>query len=164
MIDGGLGGLLRDHLPHIHWQRVESGTSRGIPDMNYCVDGAEGWIELKWTLGWTVDLRPEQVAWLMRRSRSGGRVHILVRQRCRKMRRDSMWLLDGGHADMAQEQGLPKHFCGHPHVIRAWHSGPRNWNWGELESYLRCSGALVGATCDQVSVQKIPVSTVSPIV
>jgi hypothetical protein len=29
------------------WERVENGVSVGMPDVNYCVNGFEGWIELK---------------------------------------------------------------------------------------------------------------------
>ena len=29
------------------WERIENGVSVGMPDVNYCVNGFEGWIELK---------------------------------------------------------------------------------------------------------------------
>jgi len=39
---------IRDHLPEVHWVRIESGmTGAGIPDVNGCWKGREAWIELK---------------------------------------------------------------------------------------------------------------------
>lgn len=29
------------------WERVENAVGVGIPDVNFCVNGAEGWVELK---------------------------------------------------------------------------------------------------------------------
>lgn len=29
------------------WDRVENGVSAGMPDVNYCINGREGWLELK---------------------------------------------------------------------------------------------------------------------
>lgn len=30
------------------WDRVENGVCVGMPDVNFCIEGCEGWIELKW--------------------------------------------------------------------------------------------------------------------
>lgn len=81
---------LRDELTvsykSIDLQRVESGsTSEGIPDVNYCLQGVEGWIELKvakltkrppYII--TIGLRPAQAFWLARRRRAGGRAWVLA--------------------------------------------------------------------------------------
>jgi Holliday junction resolvase len=79
MSEAGLWKLLRANI-QADLQRLESGmTSRGIPDVNGCHDGKEFWVELKYTTTKKVALRPEQVAWLLRRSKVGGRTFVLVK-------------------------------------------------------------------------------------
>jgi hypothetical protein len=29
------------------WDRIENGVGVGMPDINYCLSGIEGWIEMK---------------------------------------------------------------------------------------------------------------------
>lgn len=69
--------------------RIESHmTAAGIPDVNYCFLGCEGWIELKFAKqparAATVvfksqrGLDPEQVSWLLNRRRCGGRAFVLI--------------------------------------------------------------------------------------
>lgn len=63
---------------------VENPAYPGTPDVNY----VEGWIELKWlrrwpSNAWTAPVRldhftPQQRTWLLRRSRRGGNVHVLL--------------------------------------------------------------------------------------
>lgn len=70
----------------VHVQRVETPVGQGVPDVNYCALGAEGWLELK---AWTrktrrgqfriPNLRPAQLAWLRKRREAGGRAGILCR-------------------------------------------------------------------------------------
>lgn len=82
--DGGLRQLFRKHIPEAHWQAVESwSTGQGVPDMNYCLEGCDGWIENKSTEAWALahPLSPEQVAWMERRHRAGGRVLLAVRRK-----------------------------------------------------------------------------------
>lgn len=69
-----------------HIQRIESSVTQGIPDVNYCINGVEGWLELKsWekAIGrgdfYVPKLRPQQCAWLHRRSSAGGRALLLCR-------------------------------------------------------------------------------------
>jgi hypothetical protein len=132
-IDGGLRRLFQEHLPHLHWQSIETGlTGRGVPDSNFCSDGTEGWIEFKWTAAWGVDLRPEQVGWHMRRARAGGLTRIAVRQQCAAGPRrgpavDALWLLRGSFAADIRSGGLrhlPSGSC-----LGQWHNGPANWDW-----------------------------------
>lgn len=142
-IDGGLKQLLRKHIPTFDWQGIETGgTGRGIPDMNYCHHGVEGWIECKATDGWVVDLRPEQVAWMMRRHRAGGRVWILVRQRGAARgdakARDVLWLAPGSRAIDCRT--LPRLFPDDtteqtPWVLRC-ERGPSSWNWDLITKLL----------------------------
>jgi hypothetical protein len=103
--DGGLRQLLRKHLPQVHWVTVESrATESGIPDVEYCFEGKSGWIECKVTRGWSVSIRPAQVAWILRRTRAGGRVFILVRQRGAE--RDDLWMVRGEYVRLLRDGGL----------------------------------------------------------
>ena len=53
-------------------------TSPGIPDLSYCVNSVEGFIELKsWDPKKGFTLRRSQVAWTRARDRAGGRVFLL---------------------------------------------------------------------------------------
>ncbi len=73
-----------------HGQTIETTTGRGIPDVNLCgsADGktVEFWLELK-AMHEQPLLRPEQFAWMMRRSAVGGRVGVVHR------RPDGNWAL-----------------------------------------------------------------------
>jgi Holliday junction resolvase len=131
-IDGGLSGIFQSHLPKgIHWVRIESGfTMRGIPDANYCFNKKEGWVEFKVTHGNIVGLRPEQVGWLLRRSRAGGRCNIAVRKKTRSV--DELYLIPGKDADRVKETGLKEILTG----WCIWDGGPANWNWKTIESVL----------------------------
>lgn len=63
----------------IHFSRVESHTtSPGIPDLSYCVNSVEGFMELKsWDPKKGFRLRQSQMAWTRARDRAGGRVFLL---------------------------------------------------------------------------------------
>lgn len=102
----------------VHLQRIESGTGQGIPDVNYCILGAEGWIELKSftrkNKKGTVripKLRDKQCAWLFRRRMCRGRAYLLCEIN------DDIALIDGllapqlltGNTTITWEQ-LPR-FC-----------------------------------------------------
>ena len=131
--DGGLRPLLRKHIPRIHWTTVESGNlAPGTPDVNGCADGVEFWIECKWTAGWTVTLRPEQIGWLARRARAGGRVFVLVRRRPLRGPEDQLWLLPGAEGARLRAEGLR----GSVPALRVWSGGPARWSWQELERLL----------------------------
>lgn len=136
-IDGGLRPLFRQKLPTIHWVSIETGgTGRGIPDSNGCRDGNEFWVEFKQTKTHSVGLRPEQVAWLMRRSRVGGSCFVAVRCRTeagprRGPARDELWLFRGSDAVELKQDGL--NCCLH---LGVWEGGPANWCWAEIERQL----------------------------
>lgn len=70
-------------------ERVENSVASGTPDVDYCLDGTPGKIELKWSsrlraspeamvLGSKNGLRRSQVVWIHRRLHAGGRVLIVV--------------------------------------------------------------------------------------
>ena len=63
-----------------HWDRIESSTSKGIPDLDICHNGRCTKIELKYEAGNQVKIRPEQRNWINKRIKSGGRVFILVKR------------------------------------------------------------------------------------
>jgi|TARA_R110002020_G_scaffold357801_1_gene570120 Holliday junction resolvase len=71
---------LRDGVTNVHWTRIESWSSPGVPDVNACADFGEFWIELKVIKNNRVKLSPHQIAWHVTRSRFGGRSYILARE------------------------------------------------------------------------------------
>ncbi len=74
---------LRDGITDIHWVRIESWSTPGVPDVNGCAETGEFWIELKIIKNKRVGLSPHQVAWHLTRSRYGGRSFILAREAAR---------------------------------------------------------------------------------
>lgn len=70
------------------FERIENGISAGTPDVNYCLDGVEGWIELKAPraparastplFGSNHPVLTEQINWFFLQHRSGGRGHLLI--------------------------------------------------------------------------------------
>lgn len=125
--DGGLASIFQRHVPEAHWQLVETaGTGRGVPDANYCLRGAEGWIELKQVVGWRIpSLRPEQVAWAERRTRAGGRVFLAARKG------GAFWLWAGADARHVLDLGVREV----PPLIHAA-GGPAGWPWVRIMAVL----------------------------
>jgi len=89
------------HLPLHHFQRIENSCSEGVPDVEFCINGVSGWIELKRLHRGPV--RPDTVlkvdhfsggqrAWLMRRATCRGRCFVLLRVD------QETFLFSGGHA------------------------------------------------------------------
>lgn len=79
------------NLPKWDFQRIETLTSLGVPDVHLCTEwGEEFWLELKApkhvreTTGTVI--RPEQFAWGNRRAAKGGKVYVLSEYK------DSMFL------------------------------------------------------------------------
>lgn len=64
------------HWPKSHWQRIENEVGAGQPDVNYCIDGVEGWLELK---VWPRKLEPSQILWARTREACGGITWVLVK-------------------------------------------------------------------------------------
>lgn len=137
MIDGGLSGILREYMPEVHWQRIETGgTGRGIPDLNGCMDSCESWCELKATEAWAVVIRPEQVAWAERRARAGGRVFLITRRMVssgpRRKAADEVWIHRGSDMRGVSMHGLKDG----PAPIYRGEGGPANWLWPVIEEIL----------------------------
>lgn len=141
MIDGGLCQSFQKHLPDFHIQRVETGgTGKGIPDMNYChkdIDslatyGIEGWVEAKITSTNAVGMRSEQVGWIERRCRAGGRVFIAVRFKheggLRKGAKiDAIYLYHGRDVRSLYDLGLAG-----AHPVVTGPGGPARWPWEKI--------------------------------
>jgi hypothetical protein len=134
--DGGLASLFKSSLPAFHWQSVETwSTGQGVPDLNYCSGGVEGWVELKQTPANAVKVGPEQVAWIERRLRKGGRVYLAVRNKAaaglRRPAKDLLLLYKGDQVRALSQGGLSQCL-----PIAFWSGGPPRWNWDEVSSIL----------------------------
>lgn len=128
MIDAGLRTLFHHHLRSYHWIAVETAlTGAGVPDSNYCCSGIEGWVEYKATKGWGVSMRVEQVGWILRRCRAGGRVFIAVRQ---TGIRDDLWLIKGAFVVEARDNGLKELPPGA--LVYRGAGGPKGWDWNSV--------------------------------
>jgi hypothetical protein len=78
-----------EEMVNAHWQRLEDGSSLGIPDINFCWQGVECWIEAKQmdleklpkreATPVRIGLRPEQSLWLEERKRAGGHAYVLAK-------------------------------------------------------------------------------------
>jgi hypothetical protein len=135
--DGGLAGLFQTHLPNFHFQRIETGgTGLGIPDLNYAGEGREGWIELKKSDAWAVDISPNQIGWAERRQRAGGKVLLAVRRKGRPYPAlavdwESLWLFAAHEVRFVAEKGL----LAAPPLLKA-NGNPAKWPWPEIKSLL----------------------------
>lgn len=132
MKDGDLRKLERQHLKGFHLVSVETGlTGMGVPDMNYCYGGIEGWIENKWCKGWQVHMRPEQIGWILRRKRAGGNVYVAVRRINKTSLSDEFYLFDGADVEALNNVGLR---CGK--ALIKCSGGPARWDWPAVAALL----------------------------
>ena len=75
-------------LPRDRFERVENGLGEGMPDVNYCIEGADGWIELKAPklparastplLKSQHPISQEQVNWFIRQKQARGRAFLYI--------------------------------------------------------------------------------------
>lgn len=138
MIDGGLPGLFKTHLPEAHVQRIETGgVGLGIPDINLCLQGFENWVECKFTRANKVEISPEQVGWAERRIRAGGRVFLAVRKTAeagpRRRACDELWIANGALTRWVAIEGLDalNGFNASCHI-----GGPASWDWDAVKNIL----------------------------
>lgn len=138
--DGGLRPLFRTRILRAHWTTIETGAvSRGVPDAEFCFEGAvQGWVEYKASReGWAVVIRPEQVAWLSRRARYGGRCWLAVRRVGSTQRDgsyDELWLFPGGAVAQVKALGLRGAL---DYRVGHWLGGPARWNWAQIEEMIK---------------------------
>tara|TARA_Y100000310_G_scaffold321717_1_gene379746 strand:+ start:6704 stop:7105 length:402 start_codon:yes stop_codon:yes gene_type:complete len=96
---------LRDNLPDIFWQRLESGmTAPGIPDLFGCIEGRYSFIELKCVRGKKIRLSNKQINWQRRAESCGVRTTILAWQKTKSIDRFYIW--DGKHAADIARMGI----------------------------------------------------------
>ena len=87
-------------LPYVHWQRIETGTGQGVPDVNGCIGGDEFWLELKIAQGNKVKITPGQIAWLMQRIDAGGKAWIIVKKK------EQVFIYNGYQGAFLLDKGL----------------------------------------------------------
>ncbi len=79
-----------------HFSEVESHeTSAGIPDIDYCMNGIESHIELKFGNAIAPRIRPSQVKWFRDRVRAGGHPWLFT---CIMGTSGKYWMLHKGAA------------------------------------------------------------------
>lgn len=88
MAEANVSSVLMKHLRRVgHASRIENMVGRGMPDVSYCIQGFEGFIENKWRDSWPrnpeviVTLRhftAQQRIWIGDRVKAGGTVHVLL--------------------------------------------------------------------------------------
>lgn len=128
--DGNLGPLFQKKIERAHFQSVETfSTGRGVPDLNYCIDGTEGWIELKDVKrGWKPIFQAEQIGWMERRVRNGGKVFVAVRVR---IDRDALYIFPGGKSRILRDGGIR---ATSPNLVS--YGGPAYWDWEAVRKLL----------------------------
>jgi hypothetical protein len=119
---------IKKNTPKIHWTRIESVASLGIPDLNgFSIDnserGSEFWVELKCTRMKKIKLTPYQISWLTKRSEIGGKAFILAKA----LGSGAVYLYLGSDARRLQAVGLD---------LPAIDIFPRPVDWETLEHVL----------------------------
>jgi len=96
--------LLRDNITDIHWVRIESWSTPGVPDLNGCAEFGEFWVELKIIKNKRVVLSPHQVAWHLTRARHSGVSFILAREAART----PLFLFSGSRVKDLKDMKIPE--------------------------------------------------------
>ena len=96
-----LWATLRDAMkPHGHFDRIENMVGVGRPDVNYCLRGVTGDIELKHVTTWprspdtplaVPHYTSVQRVWANARLRAGGRVYVLLQVERRYLLLNAWW-------------------------------------------------------------------------
>lgn len=130
--------LLKKNMPqgHDRLDRIENLAGTGTPDLNYCIDGVEGWIEMKSA---TERFKPnskllkhklsqDQMNWFLKQRNAGGRAYILIVT-------DLRWILiDGMHADHINDFDVNRLIA----ISDWWSPKPvLNAFWNELRKALK---------------------------
>lgn len=139
--DGGLRQVFTKHVRDAHWQAIESwSTGQGVPDANYCLEAADGWIENKQSSWWALShpLSPEQVAWGERRARAGGRYLLAVRRHYDgSVRRgpavDELYLFGASSLRLIAPTNSIKGVT----PLHLSTGGPARWNWAHVRALMK---------------------------
>lgn len=67
--------FLAGHGDH---ERVENSVGSGTPDVNYAIEGVEGWIELKLCRGDSLHFEKYQLPWHVRRLKHNSRLYVMA--------------------------------------------------------------------------------------
>jgi len=134
--DGGLRPLFAERIKTAHWQSIETwSTGQGVPDTNVCLNGLETWIEFKSTATNAVRISTEQIGWIERRIRVGGRVLVIVRWQClaglRRQARDELLIFAGFNVRALAVGGISAAV-----PLDRWEGGPRAWDWDAIVELL----------------------------
>lgn len=135
--DGGLRSIIHSHLKSYgDFQAIETGLiSGGVPDINYCIQGSEGWIECKRTSGWAIsNMQPNQIAWAERRSRNGGRVFCAVRRF--NPAADELYLLRHSAMRLLLLK-TPLNRLPAAEILHLSTGGPARWDWLAVANALK---------------------------
>lgn len=162
--DDGLRALFRNHLLQFHWTTIETGmVTMGVADSNYLhYGGVEGWVEHKATRKWSPKIRPQQISWIHRRARLGGRCWIAVRRRHGGGPRlgdpvDQLWMVPAAHVRELASGGLRMLAGNNYGVTRFWYwaGGPGCWDWEAV------AGLLLSVPARPLAGTASPVAAVS---
>lgn len=110
-----------------HFERIENAVASGGPDVDFCIKGIEGKIELKYAqkhpvrettpvLGKGNGLRRSQVIWIAKRLHAGGRVFVAIGTPV------ATWLIDVRGWNPRQLMGIEALTAPGLREISAWHS------------------------------------------
>lgn len=133
--------ILKKHLPtwKDRFERVENIAGAGNPDINYCIDGVEGWIEMKSPIekgkidsklftGNNHKLLQSQKNWFLKQKNAGGKGYILIAT-------DKRWMLIDGckHADVLNDKSLHELI----HLVKWYAERPvQKEDWDQLRRLL----------------------------
>jgi hypothetical protein len=113
-----------------HFERIENIVGDGTPDVDYCIDGVEGGIELKFSdtaprrdtsqvLGIGHGMRRSQIVYAARRTWAGGLCWCLIGNQ------QATWLIDLRGRTPQEMDALAVASAASLRQIAAWHCGPR---------------------------------------
>lgn len=118
--------------------RIENALVPGMPDINYCIDGTEGWIELKCPnepkrattklFASNHKLSQDQMNWIKRQIDARGIVWIIVRT-------DHRWaIVNGKHGDFLNEMTVDQLEAHAAHSFP--HPNRLHYNWIRVRQIL----------------------------
>lgn len=124
MSEANLWKEMKKNVGHMgHFSRIEShDTSSGFPDVNFCVLGVEGNIELKFEDDEKKipEIRPSQIRWMNKRDKAGGNIWFLVHWANRYM------LIRGCYGKFIYNKNNLSLWINYS--AKVWHVKRMNWN------------------------------------
>jgi len=98
---------LKDCTPRVHWTRVESFSSPGVPDLHGVFTDDKGrshsfWVELKCTKLKKIHLTPKQISWNYSYNKAGGNNFIMAEALLNR----SLYIYSGSVVRELSVQGL----------------------------------------------------------